>query len=343
MNNEIKYNEEKNTIKIWPYLDDISQAIIPYSSKYLNNKWVVNLNFSEVRRAKSSILAITLSKIVSELANKNYSFKLTTPENKYIESILQDSGFFSILDDYLKFPNNVIVNLFETIENPYIKRNPQIFSSLDEKTNIRTTFFPIFHLKYNPNNERGAVEEFSNWLDDNVLCVLDKYNVQSDILYSVLTEIAKNSQDHTENDAFFGIDIIENLNTNSGEFLFSCSDMGNGISKTVRKFLKENPQENLRPDAWKHFSFTDCYKWAFTTGRSSSKNTRKNKGIGMTMIIDGTYNTNMDLSVWDAESMMLVPKSLHFFPESLSHTELRKKVFNTRNEVGFYYYGRLKF
>ena len=339
MDEDIKYNEEKNTIKIWPYLDNISQAIVPYSSKRLNDKMVVNLSFSEVQRTKSSILSITLSKIISELANKNYTFRLITPENKYIENILQDSGFFSILDGYLNFSNNVIVNLFETIENPNIKRNTQIFSSLDEKTNIRTTSFPIFHLKYNPNNERESVEMFSNWLDDNILSVLDGYSVQSDILYSVLTEIAKNSQDHTEDDAFFGIDIIENLNANSGEFLFSCSDMGKGISKTVREFLRKNPQANLRPDAWKHFSFTDCYKWAFTTGNSSSKNTRKNKGIGMTMIIDGSYNTNMDLSIWDAESMMLMPKSFRFH----SHEGLRKKVFNTGNKVGFYYYGRLKF
>ena len=339
---DIKYNEDKNSIKIWPYLDDISQTIVPYSSRRLNDKMVVNLSFSEIRRAKSSILAITLSKIVSELASKHYVFRLIMPENKYIENILQDTGFFSILDDYLKLSNNIIVNLFETIENPIIKRNTQIFSSLDEKTNTRTTSFPIFHLKYNPNNERESVEKFSNWVDDNVLSVLDRYNVQSDILYSVLTEIAKNSQDHTENDAFFGVDIIENFNNNSGEFLFSCSDMGRGINKTVREFLRKNPQGNLRFDAWEHFSFIDSYQWAFTLGNSSSKKPQ-NKGIGMTMIIDGAYNLNMDLSIWDALSMMLIPKSLRFSPKSLNHAELRKKAFNTKNKVGFYYYGRLKF
>ena len=340
---EIKYNEDKNSIKIWPYLDDVSQAIVPYSSKKLNNKWVVNFNLSEVQRAKSSILAITLSKIVTELVDKNYSFRVIMPENNNIENLLQCSGFLSILDEYLKFPDNIRVNLFETIEKPSIRKSTQIFSSLDEKTNVRTTSFPIFHLKYNPDNERESVEKFSNWLDDNILSVLDRYNVQTDILYSVLTEIAKNSQDHTENDAFFGIDIVENLNTNGGEFLFSCSDMGRGISKTVREFLRKNSQADLRSDAWKHFSFTDCYKWAFTTGNSSSKNTKKNKGIGMTIIIDGTYNINMELSIWDAESMMLMPKSLRFHSESLNHEELRKKVFNTGNKVGFYYYGRLKF
>jgi len=341
MDEDIKYNEEKNSIKIWPYLDDISQAIIPYSDKYLNNKWVVNLNFSEVQRINSSVIAITLTKLVSILAGKHYSFKLIVPENKSVENFLQDSGFFAIIGNYLNF-SNAIGNLFEKVEIPDIRKDTKKRFLFDEKANIRTTSFPIFHLKYNPNDERESVDKFSNWLDNNVLSVLDNYNVKTDILYSVLTEIAKNSQDHTANDAFWGIDIIENLNTKSGEFLFSCSDMGKGISKTIRKFLRENPQDDLRPDAWKHLSFTDCYKWAFTLGNSSSKKP-KNRGIGMTMIIDGTNNLNMDISIWDAESMMLIPKSLYFFPESFNHEELRKKVFNTGNKVGFYYYGRLKF
>jgi hypothetical protein len=341
MDEDVKYNEDKNSIKIWPYLDDISQAIIPYSDKYLNNKWMVNLSFAEVQRANSSVIAITLSKLVSILTGKPYSFKLIVPENETIEIFLQDSGFFAIIDEYLNF-SNAIGNLFEKVEIPDIRRDTKKYFSQDEKTNIRKTSFPIFHLKYNPDNEREAVDEFSNWLDDNILSILDKYNVKTDILYSVLTEIAKNSQDHTENDAFFGIDIIENLNSQTGEFLFSCSDLGIGISKKVRKFLKENPQKDLRPDAWRHFSFTDCYKWAFTLGNTSSKKIT-NKGIGMTMIIDGAHNLNMDLSIWDAESMMLMPKSLYFAPESLNHEELRKKVYDTGNKVGFYYYGQLKF
>ena len=340
MDEDVKYNEEKNYIKIWPYLDDISQAIIPYSDKYLNNKWIVNLNFSEVQRINSSIIAITLAKLVSVLAKKHYSFKLIVPENESVKNFLHDSGFLSIINNYLNF-SNTIGDLFEEVEIIDIKRDTKKFSILDKTANIKKTSFPIFHLIYNPNNVRESVDKFSNWLDDNILSVLDNYEVKTDILYSVLTEIAKNSQDHTESNAFFGIDIIENLDTKRGEFLFSCSDMGKGISKTIRTFLRENHQEDLRPDAWKHLSFTDCYKWAFTLGKTSKK--PPNMGIGMTMIIDGACNLNMDLSIWDAESMMLIPKSLYLYPESFNHEELRKKVFNTGNKVGFYYYGRLKF
>ena len=71
----------------------------------------------------------------------------------------------------------------------------------------------------------------------------------------------------------------------------------------------------------------------------------------MTMIIDGANNLNMDLSYFDANSMMQIPKSIKNNPEPigrpnknpLSHSELRRKAWNTENKVGFYYYGRLKF
>jgi hypothetical protein len=59
--------------------------------------------------------------------------------------------------------------------------------------------------------------------------------------------------------------------------------------------------------------------------------------------VDGAHNLNMDLSFFDTKSIMLMPKSLSYFPESLTCSELRKRACNTENKVGFYYYGRLKF
>ena len=361
LSEELKHDEDKNFIKIWPYLDDISQEIIPYLLNRLSedknkNKVVVNLDFFNVKRINSSGSAIVLKKLISLVLGDKYPrpFRLIMPEEKSIEQQMQNSGFLAILDSYFHF-GKYYGDLFEQIKPVEINANTENYISYDEQLSIKKTAFPIFHLKYNPEKERESVEQFADWLDNNVLSILNNYNIKTDSLFSVFTEIAKNSQDHTERDAFFGIDLLENMNTKRGEILFSCSDMGIGIARKVRQFLKENPQENLRADMWKHGSLTDLYKWAFTVGNTTSKKvfpfalsdtTSKkiiNKGIGMTMIIDGAHNLNMDLSFFDAHSMMQMPKSLFYFPESLNHEELRRKVYNTGKKVGFYYYGRLKF
>lgn len=355
---EIKYNEDKNFIKIWPFLDDISQAILPYSSNHLSKdkSMVVNMDFSNVRRINSSIAAITLKKVVSLFYQESIlpPFKLILPNqkaqkeetNRYCEKeqiteYMQCSGFLSILDHYLDF-NRYQGTLFDSAN---ININKSVDNYIEENAFVRRTSFPIYHLIYNSEKERESVENFSKWIDETVLSVLatKKYNINISALFSVLTEIVKNSQDHTESDAFFGIDLIEYKDTTQrqGEILFSCSDLGEGIAQKVRTFLKENPQ-HFREDVAQHGSFTDFYKWAFTLGNSTSKKTT-NKGIGMTMIIDGADILNMDLFCFDARSMMQLPKSLFNNKNSFNHEELRKRSFNAENKVGFYYYGQLKF
>lgn len=349
LSSDFKYNESKNTIKIWPYLDDVSQAILPYTFKYLSNnpRMVINLDFSNVDRINSSIAAIVLKKLVSLVIvdNTKRVFKIIMPENKDVAKFLQTSGFLKIMDNYFCF-DNYNGDLFDT--KITIQENTSL--TFDEIWGIKKTSFPIFHLKYNEYNERESVNLFSEWLDDNVLPLLDKYQVKTDLLFSVLTEMAKNSLDHTNNDAFFGIDVMENIKDKVGEFMFSCSDLGVGIAQKVRKHLHDYPQKDLRPDIWKHGSLTDMYKWAYTVGNTTSKKCT-NKGIGMTMIIDGANNLNMDLSYFDANSMMRIPESIKNTTEPsvqtnknpLSHSMLRRKAWNTENKVGFYYYGRLKF
>lgn len=340
----VRYNESKNTIKIWPFLDDMSSVIFPYSNRYLSDdaNLAVNLDFYNVRKVNSSCAAITLKKLVS-LVTQNRAkrpFKLIMPEDKFIEKRMQDMGFFSILDSYCCFNNSYIGDLFEENQPVIIQKETKL--CVDEDFNLKKTSFPIFVLEYNPNDIREAVDRFEKWLDSNLLKRLDEnYHVKTDVLFSVLTEIAKNSQDHTENNAFFGFDLIENKTRGDGEFLFSCSDLGGGIAQTVRGYLKTNPQEYLRSDVWRHGSLTDFYKWAFTLGNSTSSKSN-NKGIGMTMIIDGAYELNMDLFFFDARSMMQIPNTLFFQENALNHEELRRKAWNTENKVGFYYYGRLK-
>lgn len=346
----IRYNEIKNTIKIWPYLDDTSQAVLPYTLKYLSKdaNMAVNIDLSNVSRINSSIAAIALKKLVSLVISEKTRryFKIIMPDNEEVLSFMQNTGFLKILDYYFHF-DNYWGDLFDT-DQAHIQN--ETYNVIENIFGIKKTSFPIFHLKYNKKKERESVNAFCEWFDDEVLSLLDKYNVKTDALFSVITEIAKNSLDHTGNDAFCGVDLLENLDNNIGELIFSFSDLGGGISQKIRRYLKENPQRDLRADIWKHGSLTDMYKWAFTVGNTTSKKIT-NKGIGMTMIIEGANNLNMDLSFFDAKSMMQISKSDYkytyeqdgYSKNSLSHEELRKKSWNTGNQVGFYYYGRLRF
>jgi hypothetical protein len=327
MDDSIKYNPEKNSIKIWPYLNDMSQAIIPYSNNHLsqNKEMVVNLDFSAVKGINSSGAAITLMKLISILP-KQSKFRIVIPKGKNIEKFLQDSGLFAILNKNFHI---IKTDLFNNIEiQP--KQTPHII--LDEKQGIEKISFPIFHLRYDENKDRVSVDEFSDWITDIVIDYLAKYNFQKNTLLSVLKEIAKNSQDHTKVDAYFGFDIIKNLNSNTGELSFSFSDLGIGITKNVKDNL---PEDSNYIRAKGKFSYSDAYHFAFTLGNTTSKNPR-NKGIGMSMIMDGVRLLNLDLTIWDGRSML-------FVPEKISHSELRRNVFDTGNLVGFYYYGRLKF
>jgi hypothetical protein len=122
------------------------------------------------------------------------------------------------------------------------------------------------------------------------------------------------------------------MNSNTGELSFSFSDLGIGITKNVKDNLPEG-SNYIRAKG--KFSYSDAYHFAFGLGNTTSKNPR-NKGIGMSMIRDGVEILNLDLTIWDGRSMLFVPKVV-------SHSELRRNVFDTGNPVGFYYYGRLKF
>lgn len=127
---------------------------------------------------------------------------------------------------------------------------------------------------------------------------------------------------------------MRNDYSNHGEIVFACSDFGIGIYANVRNKLKIS-DNHLRSNASEHISFTDAYKFAFTIGKTTSSKTR-NKGVGMSMIMDGANELHMDISIWDGRSMLNIPNAN-------THSELRKKAIDTGSSVGFYYYGRLKY
>jgi hypothetical protein len=327
-NKKLINRKQKNSIKIWPYLDDISQAIVQYSDEHLSDRInnMVNLDFSQTCKYSSSAATIVILKLMTLLAKKKYSYRVILPEEPDIEECFQESGFFSILDEYLHFKN--IIDLFDNV-NFSTSIKPHV--SFNKKKTIKKIHFPIFKLEYEKNNKRKRVKIFINKLIDIFEEHLSKYNIRLNALISIINEIAKNSHDHTEADSYFGLDIFEEEKTNSGKLFFSFADLGEGIYTHVKNCLIKSG--NIK-EAEK-YGFSDAYHAAFTHGFTTSKNPI-NKGIGMNIIQDRVISLDLDLTIWDGKSMLIVPKEL-------THSKIRRVIFDTGNPVGFYYCGILNF
>ncbi|MBL0151945.1 MAG: hypothetical protein IPP93_00015 [Chitinophagaceae bacterium] len=147
----------------------------------------------------------------------------------------------------------------------------------------------------------------------------------------ILHEIAKNSADHTEQNAFFGLDI--NIKDENLVVKFSLGDLGVGINQNVRSVLKDDESYKLKD---KHLAVTDSYNYALSMGFTSKPYSMVNRGIGMSTIFDLSKQINMKLSVFDAKSRGLLSNA-----KNISHVELRKVFYNVGFSVGFYYYGEL--
>ena len=83
-------------------------------------------------------------------------------------------------------------------------------------------------------------------------------------------------------------------------------------------------------------SFSDAYHFALTRGFTTKPNNKNNKGLGMTIIREGSQGINMNISMFDAFSRCLLSSI-----SKITHKELRKYFFPfTKDQTQpFYYYG----
>jgi hypothetical protein len=148
----------------------------------------------------------------------------------------------------------------------------------------------------------------------------------------MLTEMAKNSADHTPDNAYFGLDIVEKNSTFGLKFSFG--DLGIGVNQSIRNFIKEDSAFNEKE---KHLALTDAYHYALQIGNTTKRNSL-NKGIGMASIYELSRQMCFTLSVYDANSRGLLSCA-----NNITHTELRKVFFDVGFKVGFHYHGEINF
>jgi hypothetical protein len=316
---------KKIQIKVWPeivhYLPSVQRLV--GIEKTTND---IRIDFSDCRQITSTGLTVFLLRLLTLLHGGNKQRKWETDNTEYnpIFAIVKKLGFFDHLNKY--YPNASLLAPETNDTGPF---QPTEHTFLSGR---KVTSFPIVRLDFtkNKSGRRSEVKTFTKELHRLLLNLEPTNRIQANHLVSIFNEMAKNSADHTEGDAFFGMDIINIPEKNSIELHFVLGDLGHGIKQHIQEHLPPAAKEKRG----KHWSLSESYYHALKHGYTSIPESLQNKGLGMSIILDGAKGINMSLSVFDAESRGIL-SSL----KDPTHEELRKHFIAFTRDRLFYYYG----
>jgi hypothetical protein len=312
-------------IKIWPEIENDIPVLLPWQG-IEKKKNTVFIDFTNCKEVRSSSLLLILIKLLKMIKNDIYLRNWETHNeiiNEEFKKIVK-LDFFKIFDKYKRL-NSIFDN------NEFVNTKGDAVVKVDSMGN-NIISFPIHCIEINKNNNRREIlKDFRTWISNLLEPYYNKYDFNLTQLVLVLGEIVKNSADHTNDNAFMGIDISTNISNELIEISFAIGDLGVGINMNIKNNLPHNKLERL--DYW---DLTQTYKWALEEG-SSSSNSEHNKGLGMSLILNGSRGMKLYLSVYDAQSRGILSNI-----KELTHGEIRKNFYNLGNPVGFFYFGKLK-
>ena len=319
---------KKIQIKVWPetvhYLPSVQRL-----EGIENTTNDIRIDFSHCRQITSTGLTVFLLRLLTLLhsGKKERRWETDNTENNPIFSIVKKVGFFDQLNKY--YPN---ASLFTPETNDAGPFQPTEHTFLSGR---KVTSFPIVRLDFtnNESERRSKVKFFTKELHKILLNLEPTNRIQANFLASIFNEMAKNSADHTEGDAFFGMDIINIPEKNSIELHFVLGDLGHGIKQHIQEHLPPASKERRE----KHWSLYESYYYALKHGYTSTPESLQNKGLGMSIILDGAKGINMSLSVFDANSRGILSSV-----KDPTHEELRKHFIAFTKDKSFYYYGSVE-
>jgi hypothetical protein len=321
-------------LKVWPDLTDYIPATVPFSgiqSKATKGKNLL-LDFDNCKKVNSSGLNILLIQLLKLTHEKSYERPWEFFPEKDTPSIdkIHRLGLFSKLNKY-----SPISDLFWDDKYNTVDENG-VVEDLNSGELIKS--YPIFSLKIDgsePNRREALLGDLRTWCYDRLFPVFEKFDFNFINVMNIITEIGKNTSDHTESDLFLGLDVIHDKSDNYIKIHFSIGDIGKGINLNI----KDNYQKGIKKmqaDRTAHWDLTFAYRWALTTGNTTKFTSKANKGLGMASIIESSRKVPMELSVFDAQSRGILSNM-----DSLSHQKVRKNFHTVGKQVGFYYYGEI--
>lgn len=198
----------------------------------------------------------------------------------------------------------------------------------------KKTSFPVFHIQFSKyKDRRDAIKPLKKYMFDNLLKFENFYPIKIQPIIYVIFEIAKNSADHTNKDAFFGIDIIENEKIFKLQFFYG--DLGEGIVQSVVRFINKN--DTIYAQRTNYLFLSEAYHIACQKGFTSKPNSKKNLGMGLATIIELTKGMGMHLSVFDASSRGTISKF-----DIMSHAAIRRNLVSFSRKNPFCYFGNIE-
>lgn len=318
---------KERQIKVWPetvdYLPSVSQF------QRLAGKNNIRIDFSECRHVSSTGLTVLLLRLLNLLyGGRRRKWASDNPDRNPVFDTAKQLGFFNHLNRYgtnasLWAPATESLSLLEPVSHQ------SVYGS-------KITSFPIRRIGFTDYSDRRTpVNAFRKEVYKSLLNLESSYSIHANHLTSVFQEMAKNSADHTEGDAFFGMDLIGIPERRSVELRFVLGDLGKGIKQHIQDHLPEN----IKLKRWKFMSLYESYYHALKRGYTSTPQNQKNKGIGMSIILDLAKSEALSLSVFDAESRGILSSLEN---DNITHEQLRKHFIAFTKDRIFYYYGSVE-
>ena len=308
-------------VKAWPELVDFLPALPVLSDsrrKKARHNQPVEVDFNSIRLVSSVGLTVFLLQLL-RLVGSTRPISIRACSNS-ISNELRELGAFDILTEIKgSYQPQLPIG-----REPDYRRVP---------TSPTTQNLPIYHLRFNSAEERRSeVRMFISWLDTHLSDLVKDGHIAINGLLMLLNEIAKNSADHSDHDALFGIDMTP-VDESTFRLRFVFGDLGMGIKQHIQShMLPVAEQKRLT-----HMSLYEAYRLAVKPGYTSKRCSKVNKGHGMSIIIDAAADLRIHLSVFDAWSRGILSRIPDV--QRPTHEAIRRIFHNIGHEVAFFYYG----
>ncbi len=315
-------------IKTWPELESYLPLLMRLPNKRSDPEHSVGIDFSRARKIEMTALSCFIMRVLRYLKEQKVTTRIVIekPVHALPAKLLTASNFEFLINKYNPFPIDETVNdLFS--EAPTNSLSPIEYGHLG----ANYVAFPLLYLPFSSNlDRREAVAQFEYQVHEWIAPIV-KNRINLPQFLMVLKEISKNSADHIDGDAVFGMD-IKLFDKHSFVLQFAYSDSGPGIHQGIWTRLAEQVKQTRE----RHKGISESYVYALRNGFSTKRGNGLNMGIGMSMIMEGAKKLGLDLSVFDAESRGLITEI-----KEATHKEVRRSFFVVSPNLGFTYYGRM--
>jgi hypothetical protein len=319
---------DRISVSMWPEVADYRPLC--HSMPTLHRANDVQLDFDACRLINASGLASALLRILRICSVDAYrrSWLLHADAKSPVLANISRLNFPQLLYEVASRPAELEFKSQEALPT-----NEYVESSLGG--GIRLHSYPIYRISHGQfRDRREPIHDFLVCID-RILRQYGRCDLNIVQFLMLLKEILKNSADHTISESYFGMDVWVDRGNTVTQISFTLGDLGHGIKKEIELFMAKS---KLALERIPKMSFYEAYYYALQEGFSTSKSSKNNFGLGMTIIRDAAVRLGLSLSIFDAESRCLLDR-IDGDAHSHSHRELRRSFIRLGTFNTFCYYG----